>query len=152
MRFPFCDVEHYEEFPTWGKGGWRYIINDETLLKMGNAKGKPFRVDLIGLDGQVKFSKELPSHDSIDPDKITTDDGYDRFAFMVNAEHGAHPNLDIGGHLTARRVLVLDATGSQLASIPTETHYHTNSNFSLSPDGHRLAILDQGILTVVELQ
>jgi hypothetical protein len=152
VRFPFCDVEHYEEFPKWGKGGWRYIIDDETLLKMGDAKGKPFTADLIGIDGQVKFSKELPRHDSIDPDKITIDEGSDRFAFMVNTEHGAHPSLDIGGQVVARRVLVLDATGKQLASIPTETHSHMDSNFSLSPDGHRLAILDQGVVSVVELE
>jgi hypothetical protein len=152
VRFAFCDVEHYEEFPKWGSGGWRYIINDETLLKTGDAKGKPFRADLIGIDGQVRFSKELPRHDSIDPYKITIDEGSDRFAFRVNTEQGAHPSLDIGGHLIARRVLVLDATGKQLASIPTETHYQIDSNFSLSPDGHRLAILEQGVVTVVELQ
>jgi hypothetical protein len=146
LRFPFCEVDHYEDFPMWGRGGG-YILNDDTLLKVGSTGAK-----LLGPDGQVKFSKEVPKHDSIAPNKIATDDGYDRFAFMVNTEHGAHPSLDIGGHLVARHVLVLDATGKQLASIPTETHYHTDSNFSLSPDGHRLAILDQGVVTVVELQ
>jgi len=152
VRFPFCEVQHYEDFPMWGKGGWRYIINDETLLRMGDAKGEPFTADLIGLDGQVKFSKGLPRHDSIDPSKITTDERYDRFAFVVNTERGSHPRLDIGGQLVARRVLVLDATGNLLASIPTETQYHIDSNFSLSPDGHRLAILDEGVVTVVELE
>jgi len=80
------------------------------------------------------------------------DERYDRFAFMVDTEHGAHPSLDIGGHLVARRVVVLDATGKELVSIPTETPYQMDSNFSLSPDGHRLAILDDGVVTVVELE
>jgi hypothetical protein len=152
VRFPFCDVEHYEEFPMWGKGGWRYILNDQTLLKIGDTKGGQFTADLIGANGQVKFSKEMPKHDSIDPSKITTDERYDRFAFMVNTERGAHPRLDIGGQLVARRVLVLDAIGKELASIPTETPYHRDFNFSMSPDGHCLAILDEGVVTVVELQ
>jgi hypothetical protein len=152
VRFPFCDVEHYEEFPMWGKGGWRYILNDQTLLKIGDTKGGQFTADLIGANGQVKFSKEMPKHDSIDPSKITTDERYDRFAFMVNTERGAHPRLDIRGQLVARRVLVLDAIGKELASIPTETPYHRDFNFSMSPDGHCLAILDEGVVTVVELQ
>jgi hypothetical protein len=71
---------------------------------------------------------------------------------MVNTERGAHPRLDIGGQLVARRVLVLDAIGKELASIPTETPYHRDFNFSMSPDGHCLAILDEGVVTVVELQ
>jgi hypothetical protein len=146
VRFPFCEVEHYVDFPMWGRGSG-YVVNDETLLKVG-----PTGAKLLGPDGQVKFSKEMPKHDWINTYKVSTDERYDRFAFMVNTEHGAHPSLDIGGQLVARHVLVLDATGKQLASIPTETHYHTDSNFSLSPDGHRLAILDQGVVTVVELQ
>jgi hypothetical protein len=147
VRFPFCEVEHYEDFPMWGRGGG-YVLNDDTLLKVG-----PTGAKLLGPDGQVKFSKEMAKHDwIINTYKVATDERYDRFALMVNTEHGAHPSLDIGGHLVARHVLVLDATGKQLASIPAETHYHMDSSFSLSPDGHRLAILDQGVVTVVELQ
>ena len=151
VRFPFCDVEHYEDFPKWGKGA-PYVLNDETILKMGGTQGGRFGVELVGADGQLRFSIEMPKHDSIDREKIATDERYDRFAFMVDTEHGAHPSLDIGGHLVARRVVVLDATGKELASIPTETHYQMDSNFSLSPDGRRLAILDEGVVTVVELE
>jgi hypothetical protein len=151
VRFPFCEVEHYEDFPKWGRGA-PYVLNDETILKMGGTQGGPFRAELVGADGQIKFSIEMPKHDSIDREKIATDERYDRFAFMVDTEHGAHPSLDIGGHLVARRVVVLDATGKELVSIPTETHYQMDSNFSLSPDGRRLAILDDGVVTVVELE
>jgi len=151
VRFPFCDVEHYEDFPKWGKGP-PYVLNDETILKMGGTQGGRFGVELVGADGRSKFSIEMPKHDSIDSSKVASDERYDRFAFMVDTEHGAHPNLDIGGHLVARRVVVLDATGKELASIPTETHYQMDSNFTLSPDGRRLAILDEGVVTVVELE
>jgi len=152
VRFPFCDKEHYEDLPMWGRGGWRFVLNDETILKLGAAKGGQFGADLVGAEGQVRFSKEMPKHDSIDPNKIATDERYDRFAFIVNTERGAHPSLDIGGHLIARRIVVLDGTGKELASIPTETNYYMDSNFALSPDGRRLAILDEGVVTVVELE
>jgi hypothetical protein len=147
VRFPFCDVEHYEEFPQWGRGGLGRLLNDEMLLKVD-----PFGARLLGPDGQVKFSLKMPKHDLMDYFKITTDERYDRFAFMVITIRGEHPLLDIGGHLVARRLLVLDETGKQLASIPTDTHYHMDTNFSMSPDGHRLAILDDGVLTIAELQ
>jgi|HubBroStandDraft_6_1064221.scaffolds.fasta_scaffold79556_2 hypothetical protein len=151
VRFPFCDVEHYEDFPKWGKGA-PYVLNDETIFKMGGTQGGRFGIELIGAEGHSKFSIEMPKHDFIDREKIATDERYDRFAFIVNTEHGAHPRLDIGGHLVARRVVVLDGTGKELASIPTETNYYMDSNFALSPDGRRLAILDEGVVTVVELE
>lgn len=146
VRFPFCDVEHYEDFPQWGRGGG-YILNDETLLKVG-----PYEAKLLGPDGQVKFSLNMPKHDYLDSNHMATDRGNDRFAFMVATVRGEHPRLDINGYVGARRVLVLDETGKQLASIPTDTHYHMDTNFSMSPDGHRLAILDDGVLTIAELQ
>jgi hypothetical protein len=146
VRFRFCELDHYEEFPMWGRGG-RYVLDDETLLKVG-----PSGATLLGPDGRVKFSKEAPKHNWIDPNKIATDERYDRFAFMVNTVSGDHPHLDIGGHVVARRVMVLDQTGKELASIPTKIHYQMDSNFSLSPDGRRLAILDEGVVTVVELE
>ncbi len=151
VRFPFCDVEHYEDFPKLGRGGIRYPVNDETFLKIGFTLNGPVSAELVGVDGQVKFSVKVPKHDSIQPNKIMIDERYDRFAFMVNTERGAHPRLDIGGHLVARRVVVYGDGGKELASIPTDTHYHVDSNFSMSPDGHRLAILDEGVVTVVEL-
>jgi hypothetical protein len=150
VRFPFCEVEHYEDFPQWGRGD-PYVLNDETILKMGGDKDGRFGVELIGTDGQFRFSIKMPKHDSIDRQKIATDERYSRFAFMVDTEQGAHPSLDIGGHIVARRVVVLDETGKELASIPTETQYHMDSNFSLSPDGRRLAILDEGVITIVEI-
>jgi hypothetical protein len=150
VRFPFCEVEHYEDFPKWGKGA-PIILNDETILKMGGNKDGRFGVALIGADGQFGFSIEMPKHDSIDREKIATDERYDRFAFMVDTVHGAHPNLDIGGHMVARRVVVLDETGKELASIPTETQYEMDSSFALSPDGRTLGILDEGVVTIVEI-
>jgi hypothetical protein len=153
VRFSFCDVDHYEELTKLGRRPWGYILNDETFLRIVfSAPRGPVKAELVGVDGRVRFSKEVPKHDSINSDKIATDERYDRFAFMVNTERGEHPHLDIGGHLVARRVVVLDAIGREIASIPTDVHYHMDSNFSMSPDGHRIAILDEGVVTVVDLE
>ena len=146
VRYPFCEVDHYEDFPMWGRGGG-YVLNDETLLQVFTNGAR-----LLGADGQTRFIKRVPKHDYIDYSRIATDEHFDRFAFMAYTVRGEHPRLDISGHLVARRVLVLDGTGEELASIPTNTHYHMDSNFSMSPNGHRLAILDEGVVTVVELE
>lgn len=146
VRFPFCKVDHYDDFPMWGRGGG-YVLNDEALLKVSATGAR-----LLGADGHVTFSKKMPKRDWISPGKIATDERNERFAFMLNTERGAHPHLDISGRLVARRVLVLDRAGKDVASIPTDTRYHIDSNFSLSPDGHRLAILDDGVVTVVGLE
>jgi hypothetical protein len=146
VRYPFCEVDHYEDFPMWGRGGG-YVLNDDTLLKIG-----PAGATLLGPDGQVRFSKKMPKHDYIDYFRIATDEHFDRFAFMVYTVRGEHRRLDISGNVRARRLLVLDQNGKEVASIPTDTGYHFDSNFAMSPDGHRLAILDEGVVTVVELE
>jgi len=146
VRFPFCELEHYEELPAWGHGGMGYVFNDETLLKID-----PSRLKLVGADGRVKFSLDMPKHDYINYFEIATDDAFDRFAFSAYTKRGEHPRLDIGGHVAARRVLVLDETGRTVASIPVDTQYHMDFDFAMSPDGRRLAILEEGVLTIAEL-
>jgi hypothetical protein len=146
VRFPFCELEHYEELPAWGHGGMGYVFNDETLLKID-----PSRLKLVGADGRVKFSLDMPKHDYINYFEIATDDAFDRFAFPAYTKRGEHPRLDIGGHVAARRVLVLDETGRTVASIPVDTQYHMDFDFTMSPDGRRLAILEEGVLTIAEL-
>jgi hypothetical protein len=54
--------------------------------------------------------------------------------------------------LVARRIVVYDEGGHELASVPVSTAYQRDFDFSLSPDGHRLAILDEGVVTAVEIQ
>jgi len=83
VRFPFCDLEHYEELPMWGPRATGYVLNDETLLNFS-----PSGVKLVGADGRVKFSKELPKHDYVDYFEIATDDAVNRFAFVVYTLRG----------------------------------------------------------------
>jgi hypothetical protein len=116
VRFPFCDVEHYEELRMWGgRGTSGFVLDDETLLKIGYTLAGPVSAEVVRSDGQVKLSVKMSEHDFIDPYAVRTDEGHDRFAFMVNTELGAHPRLDIGGHFVARRVVVYSEFGQELA-------------------------------------
>jgi hypothetical protein len=76
----------------------------------------------------------------------------DRFAFTVDTWRGRSRFFDISGKLVARRIVVYDEKGRELASVPVSRAYHRDFDFSLSPDGHRLAILDEGVVTVVDMQ
>lgn len=146
VRYPFCEMEHYQELPGWGRGGMGYVLNDETLLKIG-----PSLLKLVVADGRLKFYLQMPKHDYINYFELATDDALNRFAFEVYTVRGEHPNLDMGGHVVARRVLVLDETGRTVASIPVDTQYHTDFEFTMSPDGHRVAILEEGVVRIVDL-
>ncbi len=152
VRFPFCDVEHYEDFPMWGRGASGIIIDDQAFLKVGSSGAR-----LLGPDGRVKFSVEMRKHDHIHINMVTVDERADRFAFLVDTVRGENRRLDIGGHLVARRALVYADTGQQLVAIPMSTTRNPDFapdfdfSFSMSPDGHRLAILDGGLLTVADL-
>jgi hypothetical protein len=83
--------------------------------------------------------------------RATSDERGDRFASTVNTWRGGSSFFDISGKLVARRIVVYDESGRELASIPVSTAYHRDFNFSLSPDGHRLAILDEGVVTIVDM-
>ena len=140
----------------WGGGGNPFALNDDAFLFLGlNNKGSRGEVKLVGSDGQVKFRRELPEHDT--PSYYagawaTSDERGDRFAFTVETWRGGSRALDISGKRIARRIVVYTDTGEELASIPVSTTYHRDFDFSMSPDGRRLAILDEGVVAVVDMQ
>ncbi len=82
----------------------------------------------------------------------TSDERGDRFAFTVDTWRGGSRFFDISGKLVGRRIVVYDEKGHELASVPVSTAYKLDFDFCLSPDGHRLAILDEGEVTVVDMQ
>lgn len=146
-RFPFCDVDHPQEVPL-RLGGVVFALNDDTLLILG-------AVEVVGSDGRVRFRHELPKNDMPlhhGAAWVTADEHGDRFAFVVDTWRGGSRFFDMSRKLVASRILVYTETGQELASVPVNA---TTSNrefcFSLSPDGHRLAILDKGVVTVVDL-
>jgi hypothetical protein len=129
-------------------------LADQALVLLGTAAGKksPLRgVDFLLPDGQLKFHREMPKHDTVAPYWAVSDEWGDRFAFSVQTWRGGSGFLDISGKMVARRIVVYTDTGQELATVPVNPGYRRGFDFSLSPDGHRLAILDEGVLTVADL-
>jgi hypothetical protein len=156
-RWPLCDQEHDVELPLDMRRGEVFAISDDALLLLGTAKDRR-GVELVAPDGQVKFRKEMQKHDVVTAagyylsPEVRSNERGDRFAFTVETWRGGSRPLDISGNRVARRVVVYDKAGQELASAPVSTTYHRDFDFSLSPDGHRLAILDEGVLTVVDFK
>jgi hypothetical protein len=155
-RWPLCDQKHETELPLDMRNGAIHPLSDEALLLLGTPASKKDDpqggVDLVAPDGQLKFHQEMPKHDLVDSYWMTSDERGDRFAFSIQTWRGGSVFLDISGKMAARRVVVYTETGQELATVPVNPGYHRGFDFSLSPDGHRLAILDEGVLTVVEIQ
>jgi hypothetical protein len=155
-RFHFCDRDHAEELPL----GWEALvvpIDDENFFSVGaEVKGSEGQVKLLGPDGQTKFLAKLPKHDTplgyFGGAWATSEKGGDRIAFMVSTFRGGSHFFDIAAKLTACRVVVYANDGQQIASIPVSTKYQSDFDFALSPDGHRLAILESGLLTIADLK
>jgi hypothetical protein len=153
-RFPICDVDHPEEL-SLGQVGITFPLSDDAFLSLGS-EFKDLRgvVELLGSDGHVKFRRELPKRDSPSYSVgawATSDERGDHFAFIVETWRGGSRFFDVSGKRVARRIVVYNEAGQELASVPVSATYHRDFDFSLSPDGHRLAILDEGVLTVVDL-
>jgi len=66
---------------------------------------------------------------------------------------GGNRALDISSHVTARRVAVYDIeAGKQQSSTPVSAKHKYRFQFDLSPDGRRLAILEDDVVKVVDLK
>jgi hypothetical protein len=153
-RWPLCDPKHRAEMPL-GAAGNLFALNDQALLLLGTRKKDSWGFEVVSPDGQLKFRKELPKHSGIQSSwtpSTAFDERGDRFAFIVETWQGQSDFFDLSGHKVARRVVVYSEAGQELASISVSTTYHRDFDFSLSPDGHRLAILDNGDLIVANIE
>jgi hypothetical protein len=66
---------------------------------------------------------------------------------------GVNRILDLSGHITARKIAVYDIdTGKQLVSIPVNKKHYYRYEFDFSPDGRRLAILEDDLVKVVDIE
>ena len=155
VAFPFCDVDNYQELPLTHVGGF-FPLNDEAFLLLDFDKDRRGVVKLVGRNGQIRFQHTMREKNEVPQYYFgfwaTSDERGDRFAFTVDTWRGGSRLFDISGKLVARRIVVYEETGRELASVPVSTVYHRDFDFSLSPDGHRLAILEEGIVTVVDMQ
>jgi hypothetical protein len=158
FRSPICEPDHKEELPLNPMGGSLRGLNDDLLLVYGMGKMRKGSlvsprsgIEVVTSGGQLKFRRYFAKHDII-TENIRIDENGDRFALIVDTWRGGSRFLDISGKRVARRVVVYATTGQQLATVPLNPAEHQNFDFSISPNGHRLAILDEDTVTLVNLE
>jgi hypothetical protein len=147
-RWPHCDYEHRVQLPLRVPGRWVVLTNE--LFALDTRTG----VEVISSSGHVRFRPDMAKHESADSlwEPIRASERGDRIAVHVRTLRGGNRTLDIGSHVTARRIAVYDVeAGKEVASIPASVKYHYRFAFDLSPDGRRLAILEDDVVRVVDL-
>jgi hypothetical protein len=146
-RWPLCDQEHGIELPLEMRGGSVSALTDEAVLLLGTGKDRR-GIDLVSPNGQLRFHREMPKYDVV-AREVRSDERGDHFAFTVQTWRGGSHALDIGGKVIAFRTVVYAETGQQLAAVSLNPelsdvslnpHYYRHFDFSMSPDGHRLAV------------
>jgi hypothetical protein len=141
-RWPLCDHKKLTEIPI-RVGGALHALNDE-LFVLIHSDG----AEVISKDGHRQFLWPVPKNDVV-LNQVAPDESGERFAVQIVSFRGGSAVLDIGGHVVARRVCLYGAkTGRQIASIPVRQTYDSVFSFYLSPDGHELAVLEDGTVTL----
>ena len=153
-RWPLCDYDHRIEMPLRTGGRWAVLSDNlfvvDTHLNRDGDKG----VEVISTDGHEKFRPTMLKHESAGGwSPIRSSQRGDRIAVDVVARRGGNRTFDISSHVSARRIAVYDIeAGKEIASIPVNPKYKYRLEFDLSPDGHRLAILEDDVVKVIDLQ
>jgi hypothetical protein len=153
-RWPLCDYEHRFEMPPQIYGRWK-VLNDKffALNTSSDRKGHTdWGLEVISSDGQVKFRQDMVGHESAGAPIWSSERG-DRIAVGIFTRRGGNRKLDISSHVTAGRIAVYDIeSGKELASVRVNTKHRYGFEFDLSPDGNRLAILEDDAVRVVDLK
>jgi hypothetical protein len=153
-RWPLCDYDHRIEMPLRTGGRWVVLSDNlfvvDTHLNRDGDKG----VEVISADGHEKFRPTMLNHESAGGwSPIRSSRRGDRIAVDVVTRRGGNRTFDISSHVSARRIAVYDIeAGKEIASIPVNPKYKYRLEFDLSPDGHRLATLEDDMVKVVDLQ
>lgn len=146
-RRPFCDFSQRTELPFRIRAGEVRALIDKSFLVVYGGK-----LAVCDADGNVEREVQmgLAKHESGGARGQMSEDG-DRVAISASTSKGGIPSLDISAHMVAARVIVYDlAEGNQLASIPVLPMKYFPP-LAMSPDGHRVAFLDDGILTIADI-
>jgi hypothetical protein len=154
-RWPLCDYQHRVEIPLRVGGRWA-VLNDDTFVVYPHSKQTGREgLEVISSRGQLKFQPTLLKDESAGmlSTPIRSSKRGDRIAVEVLTLRGGNRALDISNHITARRIAVYDTeAGTELASVPVGPKLHYPVEFDLSPDGKRLAILEDDTVNVVDLE
>jgi hypothetical protein len=162
-RWPLCDYEHRVEMPLHIQGRFTVLKNESFVSNADfatNALTKPDKearrtLVVTSSDGQVKFRQHMKAHESWDNFwvPIRSSERGNRMAVDLLTMRGGNQSLDISSHVTERRIAVYDIeAGKELASIPVNPKHQYRFEFDLSPDGHRLAILEDDTVKIVDIE
>ncbi|MGB8753701.1 MAG: hypothetical protein WCD06_18050 [Candidatus Sulfotelmatobacter sp.] len=151
-RWPLCDYEHRVEMPLRIRGPW-IILSDQLFVLDTLSRDENWGLEVVSSDGQVKFRPDMAKHESIVASQaIRSSERGDRIAVDIVTLRGGNRRLDISARATARRIAVYDVNaGKEVASMPASIKHRYRLELGLSPDGHRLAILEDDIVRVVDV-
>jgi hypothetical protein len=145
-RWPFCDYKSVARIPI-ATAGAVHALNDERIAIVHHDG-----VEVISSDGNRKFLWKMVKND-VPLNEVSASENGERFAVQIVTFRGGSALLDIGGRVVARRIAVYDSeTGKQVSSVPVPKTYRYVFGFYLSPDGHQLAILQDGVLSIRNLE
>jgi hypothetical protein len=156
FRWPLCLYEDRTGMPIHIQGAW-FALSD-ALFVLNTPSRRKGQTDgglkVVSADGEVKFQPRMMKDESaLNHPRIRGNEGGDRIAVDIVTSRGGIPTLDVGSHVTARRIAVYDiGAGKEVASGPAKASYNYRFEFDLSPDGHRLAILEDNAVKLVDLQ
>jgi hypothetical protein len=153
-RWPLCDYEHRIEMPMRIRGHW-IVLNDNVFVDINSSRTGYEELEVTSSDGQVEFQPTMLKHEF--PGSFWTpvrgSERGNEIAVDMLTVQGRNRTLDISGHVTARRIAVFDIEAKkEVASIPVNSKHRFRFEFDLSPDGRRLAILEDDTVKVVDLE
>jgi hypothetical protein len=153
-RWPLCDYEHRIELPLPAHSFPAKVLNDQMFVaRRYDNRSDKMGIEVISFSGQSIFRPTLAKHETVPTfPPIQSSERGDRIAADVVTVRGGNQRLDIGWHITSRRIAVYDISArNEVASVPAELKYRYHFEFDLSPDGHRLVILEDDSLRIVDL-
>jgi len=148
--FGFSGPENQPPTRVLGRG---YFVNDDTILicRLND-------LAVANVNGSALFRVNLPKDRSCENNRPAPSNDGQRFAIMESKRLPMNEFFDMGLFWTDDKILVYDAFARRVifavkvegASQWPSTRTHTNE-FSLSPDGDRLALVSDGVLKVYKL-
>ena len=153
-RWPLCDYGHRVELPLPTRAFPPKMLNDGTfVVEPRDNRRKGLGIEVISVSGQLIYQPPLAKHETVPTfPPIRSSQSGDRIAVNVLTVHGGNEWLDIGWHVTSRRVAVYDiAARKEVVSVLAGLHYRYHFEYDLSPDGHHLAILEDDTVRIIEL-
>lgn len=149
-RWPICDYKSRVALTVrlWG----RYQVLNDSLFAIGTTNGKDHfdrRLKIMSSDGRVDFEPSMRKHESWV--SLRSGERSNVIAVAIFMWKGHNRILDISGSVTVGRVTVYDIqAATELASVPVAPK-SPSLDFDLSPDGRQLAIMENGIVTLIDL-